>query len=514
VTSFLNKIGDRINPIVVKEMRQAVNSRFVSSMLVLLLTVELLTMSLMLLLQSPSSDPDIQNMRTGREVFKVLQGILIVSCILLIPTMTGGRLASERSDVKVDLLFISTLSPRAIMAGKFLAATALALLIFSACAPFMTFAYLLRGLEISTILLTLLIDFGAVLLGITFALLVASIPATLLLRVVLGIISIIVLGYLAVGAIGASILFLERGFFLNLNSGDVWLAFAGLAGLAIGLMGLMFVWSTAMISPATSNRVFPVKVYTFAFWVFLMLAFGIWSIKIERPEPMYVGGLFGVVLFSFHMMIACSERDEWGPRVQRRIPHSQLFRIPAFLLFSGSAGGFAFSVLGCAASIAVMYIFQNTYESRVREVDDEYARIAFLIAGYTYCYCMSAVLVRRLLYRTSYKSSVTWLVALILFGLGSFLPFIAHEAFFPRRHYYTYTTESSWLYLPSATVMIDDETRPSRSHIDMTITFLGVWAAGITAINLTWLLRQVGKFHPPRVTVADDEEDDEADDES
>ncbi|HEV3384966.1 MAG TPA: hypothetical protein VG097_09120, partial [Gemmata sp.] len=124
MTNFLNSIGDRINPIVVKEMRQAVNSRFVSSMLVLLLSIELLVMALMLLLRSPSTDPDIQNMRTGREVFMTLQGILIVSCMLLIPTMTGGRLAAERSDVKVDLLFISTLSPRAIMAGKFLAATA------------------------------------------------------------------------------------------------------------------------------------------------------------------------------------------------------------------------------------------------------------------------------------------------------------------------------------------------------------------------------------------------------
>ena len=51
----------------------------------------------------------------------------------------------------VDLLFISTLKPRAIMAGKLQSAVILVLMVFSACAPFMTFTYLLRGLDMPTI---------------------------------------------------------------------------------------------------------------------------------------------------------------------------------------------------------------------------------------------------------------------------------------------------------------------------------------------------------------------------
>jgi hypothetical protein len=325
------------------------------------------------------------------------------------------------------------------------------------------------------------------------------------------------MGYLAAGAIALSREYLESGFNTDLQTRNFWLAALGAIGGLTGLMGLMFVWATALISPPTSNRVFPVKLYTFVFWALLALAFAIWSAIIERPEPMYIWGMLGVIIFSFHMVVACSERDEWGPRVQRRIPQSQLFRIPAFLLFSGSAGGFAFSVLGSAASIAGMYLWQAMAEAKhpMRTADEELPKIAFLIAGYTYCYCMSAVLVRRMIHRTAFKSSTTWLIALIIFGAGSFLPFIAHEAFFPKKYGYNYTNNTSWLYLPSATVTIDDEIHPTRSHTEMTIIFLLFWAASITAINLSWLMRQVMKFRPPSAAKSrvDDVELDEDEDE-
>src|SRR5205823_4778714 len=81
----------------------------------------------------------------------ILQGILLFTCLLFIPAYTGIRLAAERSDINVDLLFISTLRPRAIVRGKFVAALVLAVLIFSACTPFMTFSYLLRGLDVPSV---------------------------------------------------------------------------------------------------------------------------------------------------------------------------------------------------------------------------------------------------------------------------------------------------------------------------------------------------------------------------
>ena len=55
MTAFLARIGDRINPIVVKESRQAVNSRLVAGFLLLFLAVQLVVMLLMIISRDSST---------------------------------------------------------------------------------------------------------------------------------------------------------------------------------------------------------------------------------------------------------------------------------------------------------------------------------------------------------------------------------------------------------------------------------------------------------------------------
>src|SRR5262249_21077236 len=93
--------------------------------------------------------------------------------------------AGERSDQNVDLLYISTLKPRSIIAGKFLASVVLVLLIFSTCAPFMTFTYLLRGIDIPTILVVLFIDFVVIIFGVQLAILLGTFPVPVVLKFIL-----------------------------------------------------------------------------------------------------------------------------------------------------------------------------------------------------------------------------------------------------------------------------------------------------------------------------------------
>ncbi len=55
MTEFLARVGDRINPIVVKETRQAVNSRLVATFLMVFLAVQLVVMLLMITARSASA---------------------------------------------------------------------------------------------------------------------------------------------------------------------------------------------------------------------------------------------------------------------------------------------------------------------------------------------------------------------------------------------------------------------------------------------------------------------------
>src|SRR5262245_50237735 len=108
---FLDKLDDMLNPIAVKELRQAVKSRIVISALLLFLLIQLSILLLSLWFGDRQTGESI-NLHAGREIFQILQGFLLGTCMLLVPAYAGVRLAAEHSDTNVDLLFISTLRPR------------------------------------------------------------------------------------------------------------------------------------------------------------------------------------------------------------------------------------------------------------------------------------------------------------------------------------------------------------------------------------------------------------------
>jgi hypothetical protein len=73
------------------------------------------------------------------------KGIELLADILMHPM--GGLLTAAA----IALLgFITTIRGRAVIRGKMLAAAIVTLLIYSACMPFMTFTYLLRGVDLPT----------------------------------------------------------------------------------------------------------------------------------------------------------------------------------------------------------------------------------------------------------------------------------------------------------------------------------------------------------------------------
>jgi hypothetical protein len=443
--------------------------------------------------------PAAPNPRAGRDLFGFVQGILLATCLILIPTMTGVRLAAERSDVNVDLLFISSLTPRAVLSGKLFAAAALALLIFSACAPFMTFAYVLRGLDVPTILLVLTADYLAVLLATALALFLASVPANRGLRILLGTGGFISMAYLGAALLVGTADYLRRGSGFDTGSWEFWAACAGVVALTFGAIGLLFVWSVALISPPTANRAFPVRLYTLALWLATGLGFGLWGWHLGRSWPALTWGLVGCALFSLQIAIAVCERDEWGARVARRIPLNRLARAPAFLLFSGAAGGLAFGAIGAALSVLALAVAPLLDPAAVRLGDrNEPVIVGGLLAGYAYCYCQSALLVRRLLAGSGFPAAYTWVVALVLFGLGCTLPFVARFALFDRASRYGYPDEAIGLYLTNPVVMIGDALGRTGSHAGLTVAFLAAWGGAATVLNAPWLLKQAANFRPPR----------------
>ncbi len=179
---FTNWREWELNPIVIKELRQAVRSWAVTGMLLLFLIVLFITSLGFLVTQSFDVD---ENMQLGGTMFSAFMVILAGASVFFIPLYVGVRVAAERQENNPDLLYVSTLSPARIIRGKFLCGAYMALLFFSACMPFMAFTNLLRGVDLPTVFFILfylfLVVCAANMIAIFFACLPMSRPFKILL---------------------------------------------------------------------------------------------------------------------------------------------------------------------------------------------------------------------------------------------------------------------------------------------------------------------------------------------
>ncbi|MBI1373207.1 MAG: hypothetical protein GC159_10790 [Phycisphaera sp.] len=148
-TRFVERTDDRMNPVVVRDLRQAVTGRQLSSVLILFLLVQLMLFGLMAFSQN------VDELRGGRSVFGGLCMVLVITTVLVMPIIAASRFSFERSKEDMDLLLVTTLSARRVLWGKINAAMLATLMIFGAFTPFLSLTYLMRGIDLPTIFATL-----------------------------------------------------------------------------------------------------------------------------------------------------------------------------------------------------------------------------------------------------------------------------------------------------------------------------------------------------------------------
>ncbi|HWC76488.1 MAG TPA: hypothetical protein VG778_03450, partial [Blastocatellia bacterium] len=260
---IFERLDDRFNPIVVRELRQAVQGKFVAAVLLVLLVVQLAAIGLYII-----NSRDISTrFDAGRDAFMMLQSILLGICLLFVPAYTAFRLGSERSDTNVDLLFITTIRPRSIIGGKIFAALVITVLIFSACMPFMVFTYWLRGIDLPTIFVMLAFSFLVVAATIQLATFIAAIPANRVFKILLGVLALCMLPQILVVTISGSFALIGLGIGTQLNSWTFWGPALAVLLILLALIGLLFFMSVALITPVSANRALPVRVYFMTSWL-------------------------------------------------------------------------------------------------------------------------------------------------------------------------------------------------------------------------------------------------------
>jgi hypothetical protein len=508
---LIDRLDDRINPIVVKELRQAVKSRLVAGMLLVFLGLQMLVAALVIGTRPERlADPDFGSFHPGRDLFQVLQVGLLGACMMLIPIYASVRLSLERSDTNVDLLFISTLKPRSIISGKFFSALVLVVLVFSCCLPFLTFAYLLRGIDVQILLLVLALDAIFILLSLQACLFLASIPVPRMAKIVILVLAFFQLFYLFVFAVMLTEDMIRQS--ERFIREDVTWTGIGLAGLfALCATALLFCWSVALISPPSANRALPGRICLVA--ISLVTGGICWFLAFTTTTPSFdfvfvIWAVMSVSLFCLQFVISMNEREWCGNRVARTIPRFPLFRPLAFLFYSGSAGGVMLSALGVGTTILAYGILGSLIPPRLYSHEEPWVSRCVTMFLYTYCYALSAVLLRYYLLRDRINVEMTWVLGALLLGLGMSVPWILGFAIHYQDFGRTYGLEWWNLGNPFYALHMTSYSEPERDKfMPWVYALTGVWAILLTLLAVPWAVHQIARFHPPKRTPPKKEEE-------
>lgn len=361
VDRFCEQVGDLLNPILVKETRQALKSRqFVATFSLLLLAAVGWTIigSLMLMPQIYTT-PSAPRMLIGYYV------VLAVPMLLVVPLAAYRSLEGELDDGTLELLSISALSPWQIVLGKLCSAMLQMLLYFVALFPCVAYAYTLRGVDLPTTGLMLgMLGTAAVLmtmLALMFAPLARSRTGRIL--TLLLVLSLLLAAEYFVG-------FLVIGMITYGNPAPVeWTVFLSVLVVteAIALGYLLLSATAAQLMPESENRstrlrvaFLGVTVVSVALAAYAMVAFT------DASEPVFALMLmFLAALWTLGGSMFVAESPTMTPRIQRELPSTLLGRALLTFLTPGPATALIFVslvsvALGLASTLAIqLWYFGN-----------------------------------------------------------------------------------------------------------------------------------------------------------
>ncbi|MEI6971616.1 MAG: hypothetical protein WCL44_08880 [bacterium] len=479
-----------LNPVLVKELRQAVRSNFVVAAMCLLVLIQMITTGVAL----ANADMAIASYglsSQGQQIFMAMLSILSGGCLFFIPAYCGFRLAVERAPGNVDLLFITSITPWTAIRGKVLSGVVLTVLFFSTSAPFMVLTYLMRGIDIPTMLVALCVAFLYVIAAIQAAIVVACVPASRLFKVLLALATagVFVIGISPMVAVTFELL---RSGYAGLGLGvSSAIVVAAMLLLYAGIMAVMHVFSTAMIMPESANRALPVRLTVTAAWAASLITFLILA-AYAGMGPLYFWCGLATGCICIAMLIALSESERLSVRVRMTIPRG-LLRIPAFLFYNGPVAGVIWSLVLFGMTVGITLIacdvlgffhaFPKWSHSRPGEANLFIATCGGVMA-YVYAYAMTAVLLYRLLLHRWLAEKVIGLAALLLMAIGAFMPWM----------WVLMTGSLDHPNFPDEVMLGNITALLTTKAPHLHIFFAFIWAAIMTCVNIHWYGRQILAF--------------------
>jgi hypothetical protein len=378
----LERLGEHFNPILIKEARQALKSRQFAVTFTLVLACGWIWSMLGVALIGPT----IHYAAEAPQIFYGYYIVLSFPLLIIVPFGAFRSLAAEREDGTYELLSISTLWPRQIISGKLGSAVLQMLVYFSAISPCLAFTYMLRGIDVPTIVFVLCLVFLASLGLSLVGLVVATATPERHWQVVLSVFLIAGLGFAFSLGCGLAWEILEHPN-IGYQDHEFWIGAAAFITAYGSYFALLFCAASAQLTFSTDNRSTPLRVVMLA----QQLLFTGWM-----TVPLFAYGEYEAVMVymllsgvHWYLMGAfmIGESGELSERVKRTLPQTFFGRAMLTWFNPGPATGYIFAVanllavliLGCfALTIGRLFIDpQGAWLNRNLEESLQFALLGF-----------------------------------------------------------------------------------------------------------------------------------------
>ena len=415
-----HRLSDRLNPILVREVQQALSSKaFLGTLFLALISV--LVLAAVIATMTLGGDDTV-----GRGAFAACLGTLAPILVFILPLQAFFSMMQEVRAGSAEMLLLSHLTPAQIVRGKVQAAAVLFVLYLAIFAPLIALTYLLRGVDVGMIafalLLALIVALAASSLGIAAGALTRARVLTPLWIAMVTVVLGIATGMAIAGGVG---LVMEFAHFSR--RAEFWQVLGSIAlGLAAALWLFALVAKTQLTHPnenrSTPFRVFAVvSVLVIAGWIVLV------ADRRDLAEALPVFALVALTIYAGVGLFLTCEDDELSPRVRTQVPrHGALFAAP---FLPGGALGFGFTLLWLALVLALGLWLPYLLVGGGRPWA---VRSAIMIAEYLVIYLGYAAWLRRRLPRGPHGSWLARGLVVMTLGLACLGPMLI-EVFLARR---------------------------------------------------------------------------------
>lgn len=348
-----SRLSDRLNPILVREVQQAVKGRVFPLMIMLALGISVVIAAVVASNYAEGA--------TGRGAFDAGLATLVPLVLFIIPMQAYNSMRTELKGGIVEQLLLSRLSPGAVLSGKLQAAMVQFVLYVSVLSPLLATSYLLRGVDLPTIAISLMFALIICVSATAFAVSSAAqavVPAlqpiaNLGIAFGLGVGTVSMIGFVASGGYSRSVGWLVR-------SNEFGMFVSGIVLLAVISTTMSWLAARTFLLHTFENKSTGFRVFLFCLpvlaygWMLLFVDSAGWSrlFPILTFVLLIAGVIFGVFMVT--------EQRQLSPRVWAHVPAGRGRSRLMTPLLPGRDRGFLCFIIYAALLLGVALIFWPT----------------------------------------------------------------------------------------------------------------------------------------------------------